>query len=42
MMLTIKEGIEMDAYPRKTFYSPHNHTYVSLYLPLAILNKDKE
>ena len=42
MMLTIKEGLEMDFFPRNLFRSPHNHTYISLHLPLAILSKDKQ
>lgn len=39
MMLSIKEGIEMNDYPEYTFRSPHNHTYVLLHMPLAILEK---
>ena len=42
MMLTIKEGLEMDFFPKDLFRSPHNHTYISLHLPLAILSKDKQ
>lgn len=33
MMFTIKEGLEMDFFPRDLFRSPHNHTYVSLLVP---------
>jgi len=36
MMLVVKEGLEMDRFPRDLFRSPHNHTYVSLYLPLGL------
>jgi len=37
-MFTIKEGIEMDNFPRGTFEYPHNHTYVSIYMPLAFFD----
>jgi|GEM_PF-1181937 len=39
MMLTIKEGLEMDFFPRGLFRSPHNHTYISIYMPLAFVRK---
>ena len=39
MMLVIKEGLEMDFFPKELFRSPHNHTYVSLHLPLALPRK---
>lgn len=35
VMVVVKEGIEMDRFPRETFWHPHNHTYVAIYLPLA-------
>lgn len=41
MMLTIKEGLEMDYFPRQLFRSPHNHTYILLHMPLAVLRSDK-
>ncbi len=41
MMLTVKEGVEMDFFPKDFFRSPHNHTYIALYLPLAIPREDK-
>lgn len=41
MMLSIKEGIEMNNFPVETFQHPHNHTYVSLYMPLSLLSKDE-
>lgn len=34
-MVVVKEGIETDRFPRETFWHPHNHTYVALYLPLT-------
>lgn len=37
-MVVVKEGIEMDTYPSKTYRYPHNHTYVSLYMPLDIFD----
>lgn len=37
-MFTIKEGIEMDDFPRGTFEYPHNHTYISIYMPLAFFD----
>lgn len=42
MMLTIKEGIETDFFPRDFFRSPHNHTYVSLHLPLTVFSSPEE
>ncbi|MBN2379565.1 hypothetical protein JXM67_07165 [candidate division WOR-3 bacterium] len=41
MMFTVKEGLEMDYFPRDLFRSPHNHTYVLLYMPLVLPDKDK-
>ena len=41
MMFTIKEGLEMDRFPTQLFNSPHNHTYISLYMPLALPKKDE-
>jgi hypothetical protein len=40
-MVVIKEGIEMDTYPYKTFRYPHNHTYVSVYMPLDIFDSNE-
>ncbi|MBD3286215.1 hypothetical protein GF359_06740 [candidate division WOR-3 bacterium] len=42
MMFSIKEGLEMDNFPRRLFRSPHNHTYVLLYMPLAVLKPETE
>lgn len=38
-MLSLKEGLEMDRFPRELFRSPHNHTYVLLHLPLVLPRK---
>lgn len=40
MMLTIKEGLEMNRFPYGLFSSPHNHTFISLYMPLVLPRKD--
>ncbi|MBA7644445.1 hypothetical protein ES703_52189 [subsurface metagenome] len=38
LMFTIKQGIEMDCFPEGTFSYPHNHTYVSIHMPLAFFD----
>lgn len=41
-MLIIKEGLEMDYFPQDLFRSPHNHTYVQVYIPLnAVFDPEK-
>lgn len=42
MMFTIKEGLEMDLFPRDLFRSPHNHTYVSLLVPFKAFPWSRE
>lgn len=38
-MFIVKQGLEMDSFPWGLFRSPHNHTCVSVYLPLGTLRE---